>query len=105
LYLKVPEPSLNSNYIPDTQAEGVVSASKKEYSLFNKTYPLEIDNTYDKPSAPANRFCLKADYAESSGSHNTGFARLANDALKQSDKVTNSAINPGENNNYKGTPP
>ena len=105
LYLKVPEPSLNSNYIPDTQSEGVVSASKKEYSLFNKTYPLEIDNTYDKPSAPADRFCLKADYAESSGSHNTGFARLTNDALKQSDKVINSAINPGENNNYKGTPP
>lgn len=31
---------------------------------------------------PVNCFCLKADYAESSSSHNTGFARLANDMLK-----------------------
>jgi len=32
-------------------------------------------------SAPVNVWCLKADYAESSSSHNTGMARMANDAL------------------------
>lgn len=30
---------------------------------------------------PVNCWCLKADYAESSGTHNTGIARLWNDAL------------------------
>jgi hypothetical protein len=38
-------------------------------------------------SAPANRFCLKADYAESSGTHNTGFARFANDVMKNSTAI------------------
>lgn len=31
---------------------------------------------------PVNCWCLKADYAESSGTHNTGIARLWNDAMK-----------------------
>lgn len=34
-----------------------------------------------------NRFCLKADYAESSGVHNTGFARLVNQALENSSNL------------------
>ena len=33
-------------------------------------------------SAPVAVWCLKADYAESSSSHNTGMARLVNDTLK-----------------------
>jgi len=33
-------------------------------------------------SIPVNCFCLKADAAESSGTHNTGIARLVNDAMK-----------------------
>lgn len=33
-------------------------------------------------SAPVNVWCLKADYAESSSSHNTGMARMVNDTLK-----------------------
>lgn len=32
-------------------------------------------------SAPVQCWCLKADYAESSSSHNTGMARIANDTL------------------------
>ena len=36
---------------------------------------------------PANVFCLKADYAESSGMHNTGFARLANYTLENSTSI------------------
>lgn len=36
---------------------------------------------------PVNVFCLKADYAESSGTHNTGIARLWNQVM------TNAQIN------------
>lgn len=36
---------------------------------------------------PADIFCLKADYAESSGMHNTGFARMANYVLKNSSAI------------------
>jgi len=42
-------------------------------------------------SIPANVFCLKCDYAESSGTHNTGFARLANVALETSSDITDGA--------------
>ena len=36
---------------------------------------------FKKGSQPVDCWCLKADYAESSGTHNTGIARLWNDAL------------------------
>ena len=42
---------------------------------------------------PANVFCLKADYAESSGIHNTGFARLANDIVEGSTAITSGESN------------
>ena len=63
-----------------------------------RIYTQKIDNTvlYDangnvvedrlyafkQGAQPVNCWCLKADYAESSGTHNTGIARLWNDALK-----------------------
>lgn len=52
------------------------------YSLYSTTYKdsNDIHDTYT--SIPVNMFCLKADYAESSGVHNTGFARMANYALE-----------------------
>lgn len=37
--------------------------------------------SFKENSIPVNTWCLKADYAESSGTHNTGIARLWNDAL------------------------
>ena len=37
---------------------------------------------FKQGAQPVNCWCLKADYAESSGTHNTGIARLWNDALK-----------------------
>ena len=62
-----------------------------------RIYTQKLDNTivYDSTGAvikdklysfkdgaqPVNCWCLKADYAESSGTHNTGIARLWNDAL------------------------
>lgn len=53
-------------------------------------------NTYKKSkikvkisndSRAANIFCLKADTAESSGSHNTGFARLVDTVMKNSSDI------------------
>ena len=38
--------------------------------------------SFKEGAQPVNCWCLKADYAESSGTHNTGIARLWNDALK-----------------------
>lgn len=37
--------------------------------------------SFKEKSIPVNTWCLKADYAESSGTHNTGIARLWNKAL------------------------
>lgn len=60
------------------------NSSKVKYSLFSTAY----GDSYT--SAPVNIFCLKADYAESSGSHNTGFARMANDVLSNTRSVADS---------------
>lgn len=38
--------------------------------------------SFKEGAQPVNCWCLKADYAESSGTHNTGIARLWNEALK-----------------------
>jgi hypothetical protein len=37
--------------------------------------------SFKNNAQPVDCWCLKADYAESSGTHNTGIARLWNDAL------------------------
>lgn len=56
-----------------------------EYSIFSKDYINPETGVGDSvTSAPANRFCMKADYAESSGVHNTGFARFSNELFKSS---------------------
>ena len=51
--------------------------------LYDANGNLVEDKLYAfKPkSQPVNCWCLKADYAESSGTHNTGIARLWNEAL------------------------
>ena len=41
--------------------------------------PVSANNKY--AAAPVNCFCAKADYAESSSSHNTGMARIVQDTL------------------------
>lgn len=69
------------NFLPDNYDSTSLAnwtQGKKEYQMFSTEY----GDSYT--SAPANRFCLKADYAESSGVHNTGFARLSNYLLKNS---------------------
>lgn len=69
---------------------------KKNYRIY--TQKLENTKVYDyngneiasklyafkDGSQPVNCWCLKADYAESSGTHNTGIARLWNDVLYNS---------------------
>lgn len=67
----------------------------------DKLYKMHSD------SIPANVFCLKADYAESSGMHNTGFAKLANDVIEGSTSIYNgeSAKLPMNTNAYKNGSP
>lgn len=45
-------------------------------------------NKQGKKPAKVDCFCLKADYAESSSSHNTGMARFANDVLIAANSLT-----------------
>lgn len=61
----------------DTDVESIVGQSIKKYQLRDK-------------SVPADVFCLKADYAESSGTHNTGLARMANHVMEKSSNIRTS---------------
>lgn len=51
--------------------------------LYDSTGNVVTDKLYSfkQGAQPVNCWCLKADYAESSGTHNTGIARLWNEAL------------------------
>lgn len=55
----------------------------EETVLYNAEGKVVEDKLYSfkKGAQPVNCWCLKADYAESSGTHNTGIARLWNSAL------------------------
>lgn len=56
---------------------------KAETILFDYNGNVVADKLYSfkEGSQPVDTWCLKADYAESSGTHNTGIARLWNKAL------------------------
>lgn len=58
----------------DAQGRGGVKLPKPKIGIFK--------GSGDKKSAAVDCLCAKADYAESSGAHNTGMARLVNDTLK-----------------------
>lgn len=47
---------------------------------------------FKEGSAPVSCWCLKADFAESSGSHNTGVAKLWNKVMKSVNHATNGHI-------------
>ena len=75
------------------QGTSSMSYPKKNYKLYTTEDYTKIYNSAGKeikdklysfkPDAiPVNVWCLKADYAESSSTHNTGIARLWNDVLK-----------------------
>lgn len=82
--------NIGPNFVPDDpQFTGTLQTDnlgKAKYSLYSKDYEQGDEYT----SAPANVFCLKADFAESSGTHNTGFARLAHYALTNSSNICSS---------------
>lgn len=62
--------------INQLETNGVLVAEEKpKYSLHEN-------------SAPVNCWCLKADFAEASSSHNTGFARMVQDLLTEVNSLT-----------------
>lgn len=104
------------NPILRIQGTSSTKYSRKNYRIYTKgtTLTLGCDKNgeggelQDSPkwaisdtAAPVNCWCLKTDYAESSSSHNTGFANLVHDLL--TDKEINSLTPPQEykNDNYK----
>jgi len=65
----------------DAQGNGGVLQAKAKFSF-------KLPNDKGKVPAPVDVWCAKADYAESSSSHNTGMAKLANDVLVASGDLT-----------------
>ena len=65
----------------DRQGVGGTLQSKAVYS-FRPASPAQ------KQAAPVDCFCFKADYAESSSAHNTGFMRLVHRVLESSGELT-----------------
>ena len=51
-------------------------------------YSFRPANGSQKQAAPVDCFCLKADFAESSSSHNTGMAKLVQNILTQAGELT-----------------
>lgn len=82
------------NGILRPQGTSSMSYPKKNFRLYTQRrddtilYDAEGNEVEDKlysfkeGSQPVNCWCMKADYAESSGTHNTGVARLWNDVMK-----------------------
>lgn len=62
---------------------GAKKQSKPKYALFSEKW----GDSYT--GADAKIWCLKADFAESSGSHNTGFARMVHEAMTKSANICN----------------
>ena len=60
------------------------SQKRDDTILYNAEGVEVADRLYafKEGSAPVNCWCFKADFAESSGTHNTGIARIWNDSLK-----------------------
>ena len=65
----------------DEQGVGGVLQEKAVYSF-------RPANGSQKQAAPVDCFCLKADFAESSSSHNTGMAKLVQNILTQAGELT-----------------
>lgn len=61
----------------------IYTQKRDDTVLYNANGEVVADKLYSftKGAQPVNCWCLKADYAESSGTHNTGIARLWNKVL------------------------
>ena len=57
-----------------------------------RKYSFRDETSSQKAAAPVNCWCLKADFAESSSSHNTGTARFWNNVLKTAGFTTKAQI-------------
>lgn len=51
-------------------------------------YSFRLASSSQKKAAPVDCWCLKADFAESSSSHNTGLAKLAQNVLTSANELT-----------------
>lgn len=100
LYYGVPEGYTSDNQDIEEVSIKEIDKATQGIQLFNKEFG---DFDYKYPSAYSDRLCLKADYAESSSSHNTGFARLSNIALLNSDAIYDGVIMPNKSET-KGLP-
>jgi len=65
----------------DTQGNGGTLSATPKFSF-------KLPNEKGKIPAPVDVWCLKADFAESSSSHNTGMAKLTNDILVKAGSLT-----------------
>ncbi|MFI3164610.1 MAG: CotH kinase family protein, partial [Bacillota bacterium] len=82
LYLKK-HTTLTAQLYLGCDAQGVGGILQEEAK-----YSFQEAGTVLKKASPVNCFCLKADFAESSSSHNTGMARIANDTLIKAEELT-----------------
>ena len=57
-----------------------------------RLYSFKDETSYQKAAIPVNCWCLKADFAESSSSHNTGTSRFWNEVLKNAGFSTKAQI-------------
>lgn len=85
----------NNSFISTQAVNDVQGTSSQFYPRKNFKFKLKSGLVYTetgeqatkyslrKEGIPSDVFCLKADFAESSGTHNTGIAVLINDMLKQ----------------------
>lgn len=96
-YTNLQDPSRSfsiKNGIMRPQGTSSMSYPKKNFRLYTQRrddtilYDSEgrvVSNNlyaFKQGSQPVNCWCMKADYAESSGTHNTGIARLWNDVMR-----------------------
>ena len=83
-YARVRIQGTSSSYYPRKNYR-FYSAKEDETIMYDYQGNVIHDGLYSfKGNAqPVDCWCLKTDYAESSGSHNTGVARLWNDVMKQ----------------------
>ena len=96
-YINYQHPELSftmKNVQMQPQGTSSMGYPKKNYRIYTqkrddtKVYDAEGKEitsklySFKEGAAPVNCWCMKADYAESSSTHNTSIARLLNDALK-----------------------
>ena len=77
-----PKVVLATGITPTDLIGTVVDTKSKGKMSFKSGLPGTSSEGF-RPAAPVNCWCLKADFAESSSSHNTGVARMWNDVMKK----------------------